>query len=431
MEWLEKKTSMNQFSFRVDYAYYTALVLFAIYHLVFFIGEGYLQAPFFFDKYDTFMDFFNIQYWAFDEGRYSDWQSIYTPFSFVLAKFLSYIFFSEIEYEQIGFVTSSEIREFTIDRVILIFGLVVGLIFLTDWFRLKGINKVNLYFIYLSVPLLFTLERGNLIIFAYLFLLLFFLTEKNVFWSSLFLALAISLKFYLIALLFIPLLMLRFGFVVISLAFFFVVNEISAIIIGSDDWFLFLANMVSFTSDPKYFEWAYYSYSYRNLVYGFIANSDGYTILEYFDYLSLLVCFVLYGLASLKFILLTEQEKYKYSGHMYLLLLMLIMIVVNNAGGYVFVLLFPFILFMTQTVLQKLLLFILVLPMSVELQVLDNYILVESFWSSQLEVISRDFNLGMIIRPMGFFLLYLVVSYHFLTLDPIQSTTRQNAVGER
>jgi len=56
----------------------TILQLAAVVHYVnYFDAYGYLPAPFIYDKHDTFMDFFNVLYWAGDEGRYTDWHSVY------------------------------------------------------------------------------------------------------------------------------------------------------------------------------------------------------------------------------------------------------------------------------------------------------------------------------------------------------------------
>ena len=50
--------------------------------------QGYLPAPFVFDIGDTFMDWFNTAYWAHNPGAYSVWRTIYLPLSFVITGFL-------------------------------------------------------------------------------------------------------------------------------------------------------------------------------------------------------------------------------------------------------------------------------------------------------------------------------------------------------
>ena len=50
----------------------------------FFIVEHYLPAPFVFDTNDTFRDWFHTAYWAHNPGAYSVWKTIYFPIAFVI-----------------------------------------------------------------------------------------------------------------------------------------------------------------------------------------------------------------------------------------------------------------------------------------------------------------------------------------------------------
>ena len=67
-------------------------ILMAIYYFFYLVKFGYLPAPFIFDKSNTFMDFFNPLYWAFDEGRYTEWGSVYPPLNFFLLRFSKFFF---------------------------------------------------------------------------------------------------------------------------------------------------------------------------------------------------------------------------------------------------------------------------------------------------------------------------------------------------
>jgi hypothetical protein len=51
---------------------------------IIFVHQGYLPAPFVFDIGDTFMDWFNTAYWAHNPGAYSVWRTVYLPLSFVI-----------------------------------------------------------------------------------------------------------------------------------------------------------------------------------------------------------------------------------------------------------------------------------------------------------------------------------------------------------
>ena len=170
-----------------------------IYYVLSTVYNGSLPAPFFYVKSDTFMDFYHIQYWTYDAARYTEWKSIYPPFSFWLLSFFPY---SDNGYDPLI------LRE---EGVFYLIGSYVITTILILYFQSKTImysNKILLIML-LSIPFLFAIERGNLLIYALLFLLISVLNYRNSFVFGLFLAMAISIKIYLIALLFIPLLNLH------------------------------------------------------------------------------------------------------------------------------------------------------------------------------------------------------------------------------
>ena len=51
--------------------------------------QGYLPSPFFHDKSDSFMDWYNPAYWAHNPGAYSEWFSVYPPLSFLFLDLFS------------------------------------------------------------------------------------------------------------------------------------------------------------------------------------------------------------------------------------------------------------------------------------------------------------------------------------------------------
>ena len=64
--------------------------------LIFFIlavwsidAKGVLPPPFFYNVDDTFMDFFNTNFWSLYDGRYENWRSIYPIFTFLVGKLLT------------------------------------------------------------------------------------------------------------------------------------------------------------------------------------------------------------------------------------------------------------------------------------------------------------------------------------------------------
>ena len=89
------------------------------------------------------------------------------------------------------------------------------------------------------------------------------------------------------------------------------------------------------------------------------------------------------------------------------------MIVVKNSGGYVFILLFPFLSSIIFNRVALYVLLLLLLPIEIPLMTLDT-ITMESFISGQQVEISRDVTSGMILRPLLFLILYYMISINFL-----------------
>lgn len=133
------------------------------YYLYYLMGNGYLPSPFVYDKSDTFMDLFNVSYWAYDDGRYTDWGSVYPPLSFIILKLVNFVFAGG------GFGDPMLMRDNSpsvIAAVCLVYLAVPAILLKTRyWQDFSGIEKFLIYFaIILSAPMLFTLERGNLIV---------------------------------------------------------------------------------------------------------------------------------------------------------------------------------------------------------------------------------------------------------------------------
>ena len=137
-----------------------------------FAENGYLPSPFVYDKADTFMDFFHSMYWADEPGRYTDWGSVYPPLNFLFLKGARWLLFGQV-HESDAFTLRASAKPL-IPYIVAAFAASALFVFRHDlWRGFTGAQKALLFITFLlSPPMLFSIERGNLIIFALGFLAL-------------------------------------------------------------------------------------------------------------------------------------------------------------------------------------------------------------------------------------------------------------------
>lgn len=160
--------------------------------------DGYLPSPFVADKNDTLMDFYNPLFWTIKNEFYSTFDSVYPPINYFLLKILSFGI-------PVGEVNNAfQLRQAYpwLGIIITVFYIViVGLcVVMGAWQKIK-INKFLIFAVSaLSVPVLFGLERGNLIFVALLFLGLY-LNSSNPWTKCFYFGLLVNIKPYFIVLL--------------------------------------------------------------------------------------------------------------------------------------------------------------------------------------------------------------------------------------
>ncbi|MHB8741984.1 MAG: glycosyltransferase 87 family protein [Sulfuricaulis sp.] len=133
------------------------------YYVHFLMTYGYLPSPFMYDKSDTFMDFFNPLYWAYDSGRYTDWGSVYPPLSFGILRLVNFVLAGG------GYGDPDMMRDYSQSVIIgfcLLYLAAPAILLNTKhWQDFAISEKFLIYFvIILSTPMLFTLERGNILL---------------------------------------------------------------------------------------------------------------------------------------------------------------------------------------------------------------------------------------------------------------------------
>jgi len=176
------------------------LAVFALlgYIIWFYFSNLYLPQPFFYNPSDIFMDWFNTAYWANNGGAYDVWMTIYPPLSFVFLK----VFGLEQCY---SFSEPSLARDCDWLGKAALFGFFFSNIAIAAWVFFKRDPTTALprtIATGLGLPMLYALERGNLLIVTFT---VFSLAVGGVMAGArlrwLFSALAVNFKPYLVVML--------------------------------------------------------------------------------------------------------------------------------------------------------------------------------------------------------------------------------------
>ena len=145
-----------------------------------FLGLKSFTYYFFFDEADFFMDFFNSIYQTHFNARIS---GVYPPFPSMVYALLNFLMPPEVD----DVMLSVRERAFALRSSpigITLLALHVGLFFIAFWLLLRAWEKKrNLclpkWCLLLSGPLLFAIQRGNIVIYAFLFTFAFYLFNDD------------------------------------------------------------------------------------------------------------------------------------------------------------------------------------------------------------------------------------------------------------
>lgn len=159
----------------------------------FFAHRHYLPQPFLYVPQDTFMDWFNPAYWANNPGAYDVWHAIYPPISFVFLRIFSIHScygdpFNARDCDWIGIVA------------ILLFYLLNCWLAFHIFRRIDRATAIPRGVAFsLGLPLLYCLERGNLILVCLpAFMYAYSGLARSRFWQALSIAISVNFKPYLV-----------------------------------------------------------------------------------------------------------------------------------------------------------------------------------------------------------------------------------------
>lgn len=254
----------------VEWLFGAAIVASIIHAYLFLLSDGFLPPPFYFNYDDTFMDGYNTAYWAFQSGTYDTWRSIYPPISFAWFKLFAmprcYVG-SEAYWRTCDWWLMTMLIGFTIGNALLVWRMYRRHRRATALPRAIAVG--------FGMPMLFALERGNLIILAFTFFVLAFgnlLPQAR--WRWLAAGMAANFKPYLISAIFAVLLRRRWRWFEGALVGCVLVYLVSWIIVGDGSPMQVFRNTIVFADSDRTADWsvAYYPSSYIPL-HSFLGNS--------------------------------------------------------------------------------------------------------------------------------------------------------------
>jgi hypothetical protein len=392
-------------------------LLFIIYLTDYFTVNGYAAPPFFFAPIDTFMDFFNTNYWSLNDGRYDFWQSIYPISVFALAQLL-------VPDYCVSVLSSLELRDCAPYSVGWLFLFYVIAIFICTKLILKHVNEKKIWLegiIFLSLllqfPGLFALERGNYIVVALLFLSFSRLFGVN--WKgAIFLAMAINIKQYLIVLWLVPLFKKEYIYFLMSVTAALLINQLSMAVLGDNNYRNIFGNMFSFSGalNSDFFQKVWYTTSLSSWSKAVFHYQDIIPVTIYFS--AHLLRWVVFLLAAYILMFTFLKARLFCWDKMNVVILLCMMVASDLAGGYAIVLLLPYlnviIIGSGRIKYSRAMMLILLMPLDFLVGPMMDFTQF-SFLSQQNVVVSTGLTFGAYIRPFLLVFILIILSYPVLT----------------
>jgi hypothetical protein len=230
----------------------------------FFLAAGFFPQPFYHNPNDTFMDWTNTAFWANNPGAYSVWQSIYPPISFVFLRLFtvhSCYKFDTYFARPCDWMFAWTMSIFYILNCILVFKTFNKIDPSRAWLRTICIG--------LGLPMLFSIERGQLLIPTFTFFILAHgrvLGSARLKWIAN--AIAINFKPYLILTILPPLIKRKWiqfeGYIIAGLAVYLITYGI----FGVGTPIELLNNISTFSEMPvdQSFDLVYYQSTYQAMI---------------------------------------------------------------------------------------------------------------------------------------------------------------------
>jgi hypothetical protein len=390
----------------------------SFFYFRFLLINNYLPAPFHIDKDDTLMDFYNPLFWVIKDEFYSTFNSVYPALNYYILKIFESFAITE------GFSNAKDLRfinnTLTFD-VVLIY---ISLIFISLIISRPKVLSNNLLFLFLfiivfSFPVLYAIERGNLIIFCLPFLAIF-ITSNSTIIRSINLAILINLKPYFIFLLIGSINKNKNDYKLILYSFFLSLTIFTYLgIMAKIDFFNFFQNYFLFSNSTSIAAESkisltnsisslhlFKNFTGRYQLFGFESSFRfWYSFLIFLNMLTILILIILSYLKNI------SRIEYSFIG------IAIITNISSSFGGYILILYIPMILIMLkEQIFNKYIILIIIifwLPLDFLPILKIDYGYMNSFFLDGLALkfrpVDLEIGLGSFFRPLANYLILIIL----------------------
>lgn len=179
----------------IEYALSAAIVGGLAYSFWFLFTYFRFPQPFFYDVGDTWMDWFNPAYWSHQPGTYDSYKTIYPPLTYAILKYITWA--PCYANAQGGWSRDCDILGIAALHLTYVICIIVTAL------SLKKIDKATSLprslALTMGLPMMWGLDRGNVILITYIFVVLAFgPLVKSAIARWIFAGLAINMKVYLV-----------------------------------------------------------------------------------------------------------------------------------------------------------------------------------------------------------------------------------------
>jgi hypothetical protein len=182
----------------IEYVFAAAILGALAYSFAHMLTYGYFPQPFFYDIGDAWMDWFNPAYWSHEPGTYDNYRTIYPPLTYVILRYITY----GGCYANANGGWSRDCDLYGIFSLHAMYVLCIVLTAMTLYKVNKRTALPRSIAISMGLPMLWGLDRGNVILITYVFVVLAFgplIASARLRW--LFVGMAINMKVYLVGVL--------------------------------------------------------------------------------------------------------------------------------------------------------------------------------------------------------------------------------------